>query len=263
MQTLEEPYLSYLITSLRIYFASDEFYLTSHLIGVHVVFCSSPANYYNMFLLSWLELIVLAECCFSKSDTFADTESLAMHAFTSTKVGLRTQHLGLHKALCVLMGWKSAEDFNSQWLSEVMSDAETSSIKEDLIIWPPLVIIHNSTIGKKYPDEQVILSTEALESKLKGKFLYLEWSRFFNVFAHLFFQLKLYTICDFHFSPTSLNLNIKMNFLVSCSWTASGQFCGSVQLYNRMCLHKCWLLLPTQDDSRVSYLLNFYILLPC
>ncbi|CAA2957154.1 Hypothetical predicted protein [Olea europaea subsp. europaea] len=112
--------------------------------------------------------------CGSKSDTFADTESLAMHAFTSTKVGLRTQHLGLHKALCVLMGWKSAEDFNSQWLSEVMSDAETSSIKEDLIIWPPLVIIHNSTIGKKYPDEQVILSTEALESKLKGKFLYLE-----------------------------------------------------------------------------------------
>lgn len=105
--------------------------------------------------------------CGSNSDEFADTESLAMHAFTSTKVGLRSQHLGLHKALCILMGWKSAEDFGSQWLCEVMSDAETSSLKEDLIIWPPVVIIHNSTIGKENPDEQIILSTEALESKLQ------------------------------------------------------------------------------------------------
>ncbi|KAL2511111.1 XS domain-containing protein [Abeliophyllum distichum] len=105
--------------------------------------------------------------CGSNSDEFVDKESLAIHAFTSTKVGLRSQHLGLHKALCVLMGWKSAEDFSRQWLCEVMSDAETSSIKEDLIIWPPVVIIHDSTIGLKNPDEQVIISTDALESKLR------------------------------------------------------------------------------------------------
>ncbi|KAI3450682.1 hypothetical protein Pfo_007347 [Paulownia fortunei] len=105
--------------------------------------------------------------CGSNSDEFVETESLAMHAFMSKKVGLRSQHMGLHKALCVLMGWKITEEPSSEWHCEVMSNAETSALKEDLIIWPPVVIVHNSTIDNKNPDERVIVSTEKLDLKLR------------------------------------------------------------------------------------------------
>ncbi|KAL8496406.1 hypothetical protein ACS0TY_020206 [Phlomoides rotata] len=105
--------------------------------------------------------------CGSNSDEFVGTESLAKHAFTSKQAGLRSQHLGLHKALCVLMGWKIAEEPSSEWHCEVMSYAETSAMKEDIIIWPPVVIVHNSTMDNRNPDEKVIVSTEKLDMKLK------------------------------------------------------------------------------------------------
>ncbi|XP_039002963.1 uncharacterized protein LOC120129560 [Hibiscus syriacus] len=41
--------------------------------------------------------------CGSKSEDFVDNVSLVMHAFTSRRN--RVEHLGLHKALCLLMGW--------------------------------------------------------------------------------------------------------------------------------------------------------------
>ncbi|KAL7115971.1 hypothetical protein ACP275_04G214300 [Erythranthe tilingii] len=98
--------------------------------------------------------------CGSDSDEFVETESLAMHAFTSKKAGLRSQHLGLHKALCVLMDWKFPEDSSSEWHCEPISSAESSALKQDIIIWPPVVIVRNTT------DEGVVLSTENLHTKL-------------------------------------------------------------------------------------------------
>lgn len=92
------------------------------------------------------------------------------HAVTSSKDGLKSQHLGLHKALCALMGWKSADAPNSGWVREMLSDTETVGLKEDLIIWPPVVIIHNSSMMNSDPDQRVVVSAEELESKLKGRF---------------------------------------------------------------------------------------------
>ncbi|KAL6537934.1 hypothetical protein OROHE_012221 [Orobanche hederae] len=105
--------------------------------------------------------------CGSSSGEFVETESLARHAFTSEKVGYRAQHLGLHNALCALMGWKITEELTGEWHCEVMSNAETSSLKEDLIIWPPVVIIYNSTIDNKNHDERFFISTEKLDKKLR------------------------------------------------------------------------------------------------
>lgn len=68
----------------------------------------------------------------------------------------------------MLMGWKSEVGPGSPWVREILSDAEAFVLKEDLVIWPPVVIIHNSSIGKKNPDERVIVSIEVLESILKG-----------------------------------------------------------------------------------------------
>ncbi|XP_027106460.2 uncharacterized protein [Coffea arabica] len=100
-------------------------------------------------------------------EEFVGTEGLATHVFTSQEIGLRSRHLGFHKALCALMGWKSAEKPNVTWSPEKLSDVENLTLKEDLILWPPVVIIHNSTIGNKSPDQQVIISIEEFETKLR------------------------------------------------------------------------------------------------
>ena len=101
---------------------------------------------------------------FSESKEFTDTRRLATHAFMSHKVGLRTQHLGLHKAICVLLGWKSEVAPNVvTWSPEAISSAETLAQKEDLIIWPPVVVIHDSSTS----DHDTTI--EALESFIKGK----------------------------------------------------------------------------------------------
>ena len=109
----------------------------------------------------------MSACCFSDSEEFQDTESLVRHACMAPKAGLRAQHLGLHKALCSLMGWQSAEILNSQWVCQLLPDAETVAHKEDLIIWPPIVVVHNSSIRNTNPDAQII-SIEMLESILRG-----------------------------------------------------------------------------------------------
>jgi len=71
----------------------------------------------------------------------------------------------------MFMGWKSGCGMatNKSWVCEILSDAEALALKEDLIIWPPVVIIHNSSIQNKNPDERIIVSIEALHAILKGK----------------------------------------------------------------------------------------------
>ena len=44
----------------------------------------------------------------SQSKDFMDTLSLVMHAYNAPNPMLRSEHLGLYKALCVLMGWSYA-----------------------------------------------------------------------------------------------------------------------------------------------------------
>ncbi|KAL8090274.1 uncharacterized protein LOC141698041 isoform X2 [Apium graveolens] len=103
-------------------------------------------------------------CGRSESKEFTDTRRLATHAFMSHKVGLRTQHLGLHKAICVLLGWKSEVAPNVvTWAPETISSAEMLAQKEDLIIWPPVVVIHDNSPSD--PETTV----EALEIFIKGK----------------------------------------------------------------------------------------------
>jgi len=82
-------------------------------------------------------------------------------------VGLRAQHLGFHKAICSLMGWKNAEILNSQWVCQLLPDAETAALKEDLIIWPPFVVIQNSSMGNINPDGRVSVTVEMLEGILR------------------------------------------------------------------------------------------------
>lgn len=99
-----------------------------------------------------------------------DTQRLATHAFMSHKVGLRAQHLGLLKAICVLLGWSTAVVPDTvTWFPAPLSSAEALAQKEDLILWPPVIIIHNSSVPYNDSEGRGVITVEALEDFLRGK----------------------------------------------------------------------------------------------
>ncbi|KAM0940348.1 putative XS domain-containing protein [Dioscorea sansibarensis] len=104
-------------------------------------------------------------CCVCRSQTkyFPDVHGLVSHAYYFPKVGLRTEHLGLHKALCLLMAWNwhMAPDNSRKYQSSTATEAK--ALKEDLILWPPMIVIHNSSIGAK----NKIVTIKRMEEILK------------------------------------------------------------------------------------------------
>lgn len=109
-------------------------------------------------------------CSCSMSKEFMNTQSLVRHAFMSRKVGLRALHLGLQKAICVLMGWNSVVPHDMiTWVPEVLHDAEAMAQKEDLILWPPIVVIRNISMSNNNPKEQKVVPIEGVEAFLRGE----------------------------------------------------------------------------------------------
>eukprot|EP00253_Pinus_taeda_P013383 PITA_13383 len=87
--------------------------------------------------------------CSSQSMDFVDTHSLIMHAYNAPNPMLRSEHLGLYKALCVLMGWSYASPPDNEKSYQSFSAPEAMENTQDLILWPPLVIIQNASTGKR------------------------------------------------------------------------------------------------------------------
>ncbi|KAG5075464.1 hypothetical protein JHK84_056695 [Glycine max] len=109
-------------------------------------------------------------CGRSSSKEFMDTQRLVTHAFMSHKAGLRAKHLGLHKAVCVLMGWDTVVPQDTvTWVPQVLPQAEALAQKEDLILWPPIVIIHNISMSDDNPQNWKVVSMETIEGFLRGK----------------------------------------------------------------------------------------------
>ncbi|KAK6933504.1 XS domain [Dillenia turbinata] len=109
-------------------------------------------------------------CGRSVSKEFMDTQRLATHAYMSHKDGLKMQHLGLHKAICVLMGWNSSIDPDCvTWVPQPLSEVEALAQKEDIILWPPLVIIQNISLINTEPDAQKLVTKEELAEFLREK----------------------------------------------------------------------------------------------
>ncbi|GAB4856042.1 hypothetical protein Ancab_024681 [Ancistrocladus abbreviatus] len=109
-------------------------------------------------------------CGRKSSKEFQDTQRLVTHTYMSLKVGLRAEHLGLHKAICVLMGWNSvaAPDIVT-WTPQPLPQAEAMAQKEDLILWPPVVIVHNISLSNHNHKEWKVISVEALGDFLRSK----------------------------------------------------------------------------------------------
>ena len=107
--------------------------------------------------------------CNSVARKFQDIDALASHAYDTCKPGLRTKHLGFHKALCVLMGWNWHVVPDSSKAYQSFPTEEVNAMKGDLMLWPPVVVIHNSSIANKSKvAEAKIVSIEEIEGVLAG-----------------------------------------------------------------------------------------------
>ena len=123
----------------------------------------------HMFQVSvYILLAKFTRIFISKSKEFVDALSLPQHA-SRTLEGSRAEHLGLHKALCWLMGWSSEIAPNGLWVRMILPPVEVLALKEDLIIWPSVLIIHNSSIAIDKRYEGVAISCEKLEAAVRGK----------------------------------------------------------------------------------------------
>ncbi|KAI4385448.1 hypothetical protein MLD38_003472 [Melastoma candidum] len=106
--------------------------------------------------------------CGSNSKEFGDVKALAMHMFMCQAFGLRSEHLGFHKAICVLVGWDSSYSPDMPWVPRQISGGAASDFRSSLIIWPPVVVICNSSLARPTSEERTLVTIEDLEKILKG-----------------------------------------------------------------------------------------------
>ncbi|GAV84855.1 XS domain-containing protein [Cephalotus follicularis] len=105
--------------------------------------------------------------CGRSSKDFPDMHSLILHTYNSDNAELRVDHLGLHKALCVLMGWNYSKPPDNSKAYQFLPADEVAANQEDLIMWPPLVIIHNTVTGKGKDGRVEGLGNKAMDSKIR------------------------------------------------------------------------------------------------
>ncbi|KAK6254953.1 hypothetical protein SCA6_016258, partial [Theobroma cacao] len=106
--------------------------------------------------------------CGRSSKDFPDMHGLIMHTYYSDNADLRVDHLGLHKALCVLMGWNYSKPPDNSKVYRFLPADEAAANQEDLIMWPPVVIVHNTITGKSKDGRMEGLGNKAMDSKLRG-----------------------------------------------------------------------------------------------
>ncbi|PSS33867.1 suppressor of gene silencing like protein [Actinidia chinensis var. chinensis] len=86
--------------------------------------------------------------CGRSSKEFPDMHGLILHTYNPDRADLLVDHLGLHKALCVLMGWNYSKPPDNSKAYQSLSADEAAANQDDLIMWPPHVVIHNTNTGK-------------------------------------------------------------------------------------------------------------------
>ncbi|CAI9118467.1 OLC1v1020043C1 [Oldenlandia corymbosa var. corymbosa] len=105
--------------------------------------------------------------CGRSSKDFTDMHGLIMHVYSSDAPNLAVEHLGLHKALCILMGWNYRIPPDNSKAYQFLSAEEAVGNLDDLIMWPPLVIIHNTITGKGREGRMEGLGNRAMDNFLR------------------------------------------------------------------------------------------------
>ncbi|KAL5204790.1 hypothetical protein ABZP36_009661 [Zizania latifolia] len=116
-------------------------------------------NYKANGKISQLKCIVCGRDCI-------DLHSLLNHSYYAKSAELRADHLGLHKALCVLMGWNYSVDPVNKKAYQTLSTVDAEDNQGDLILWPPTVIIEN-IYQSKSDGQKDVMSNKEMESKLR------------------------------------------------------------------------------------------------
>ncbi|GAB4851089.1 hypothetical protein Ancab_030385 [Ancistrocladus abbreviatus] len=124
---------------------------------------SQKKNYLENGKLAPLHCIA----CGRSSKDFPDMHGLIMHAYSSDSAELLVDHLGLHKALCVLMGWNFLKPSDNSRAYQFLPAGEAAVYQDDLILWPPMVIIHNTNTGKGKDGRMEGLGNKAMDSKIR------------------------------------------------------------------------------------------------
>ncbi|KAM1328403.1 hypothetical protein ACFX13_012730 [Malus domestica] len=105
--------------------------------------------------------------CARSSKDFPDMHSLIMHSYNYDSADLRVDHLGFHKALCVLMGWDYLKPPENSRAYQFLSAEAAAANVDDLIMWPPVVIIHNTVTGKSKDGRMEGLGNKAMDSNIR------------------------------------------------------------------------------------------------
>lgn len=145
---------------------------------------------------------------YRSSKDFPDAHTLVMHAYNIESADSIVDHLAFHKALCVLLGWNFSMPPDNSKAYQNLSIHQLEANQDDLIMWPPSVLIHNSTTGKSKDGRMEGIGNRAMDAILKGT-LYPILYRFlccsitkccFNLFEELFpvYILIINVCCGFH-----------------------------------------------------------------
>ena len=108
---------------------------------------------------------------------------LIMHTYNPDNAELLVDHLGLHKALCILMGWNHQIPPDNSKQYHLLSADEAAANQDDLIMWPPHVIIQNTMTGKGRDGRVEGLGNRAMDTKLRGNSYSFVFYIFFNFFG--------------------------------------------------------------------------------
>ncbi|KAG8370207.1 hypothetical protein BUALT_Bualt14G0093100 [Buddleja alternifolia] len=125
------------------------------------------ANQRKIYLADGKQGPVPCLVCRRSSKDFTDTHSLIVHAYNSDGADSIVDHLAFHKALCILMGWNylMPPDNSKAYQNFSANDAEAN--QDDLIMWPPSVLIHNTITGKGRDGRMEGIGNRAMDSILR------------------------------------------------------------------------------------------------
>lgn len=123
----------------------------------------------HSFITPWCTLFL-----YRASKDYQDMHGLIMHSYNfSHSPDLRVDHLGFHKALCVLMGWNYEKSPDNNKGYQRLSPEEAQANREDLILWPPCVIIHNTNFGRRTGGRTEGFGNKDMDNILRGRYNYM------------------------------------------------------------------------------------------
>lgn len=94
--------------------------------------------------------------------------NLIMHTYNPENADSLVDHLGLHKALCTLMGWNYSKLPDNSKAYQSLSSEQAITNQEDLIVWPPTVIIHNTVTGKNKEGRMEGVGIKSMDNLIRG-----------------------------------------------------------------------------------------------